>query len=391
MPAPLRLDLTHPSHTRARSGIQRGVRSLRGALAGRALSVCFDPHESAWRPLEPWEERNLAAAGAAGARGSRWPLRARITGRLRRLSGRASPLAPGSAGGVLVPEIFSPEVAAALPGLFAAAEGARVALFHDALALQYPEFTPRLNVARFPAYLQELLQFDGIAAVSEASRDCLLDYWRWLGATRLPQVVALPLGIDPAPAEDGATPPGGVPVVLCVGSIEGRKNHAALLDACETLWSAGAAFELRLVGLSNPETGAAALEKLRRLRASGRPVRHDGPVSDQALEAAYRQCAFTVYPSIAEGFGLPVAESLARGKPCLCRTEGALGEVARGGGCLSLGAAGPAEIASALGRLLASPSERSTLESEARGRRFKSWGDYATELLAWTGTLRRNA
>ena len=252
MPAPLLLDLTHTSHTRARTGIQRVVRSLRGALAGRALSVCFDPHESAWRPLEPWEERNLAAACAAGARGSRWPLRARITGRLRRLSGRASPLAPGSAGGVLVPEIFSPEVAAALPGLFAAAEGARVALFHDALALQYPEFTPRLNVARFPAYLQELLQFDGIAAVSEASRDCLLDYWRWLGATRLPQVVALPLGIDPAPAEDGATPPGGVPVVLCVGSIEGRKNHAALLDACETLWSAGAAFELRLVGLSNP-------------------------------------------------------------------------------------------------------------------------------------------
>jgi glycosyltransferase involved in cell wall biosynthesis len=367
------------------------VRSLRGALAGRARAVCFDPNESVWRTLEPWEERNLAAADAAGARGARWPLRARITGRLRRLSGRARPLAPASAGGVLVPEIFSPEVAAALPGLFSAAQGARVALFHDALALQYPEFTPRSSVARFPAYLRELLQFDGIAAVSQASRDCLLDYWRWLGATRLPQVVALPLGIDAAPAADGAAPPGAVPVILCVGSIEGRKNHAALLDACETLWSGGAAFELRLVGLSNTETGAAALEKLGRLRASGRPVRHDGPVSDQALEAAYRQCAFTVYPSLAEGFGLPVAESLARGKPCLCRTEGALGEVARGGGCLSLGAAGPAEIASALGRLLASPSERASLEAEARGRRFKSWEGYAAELLAWAGTLRRGA
>jgi glycosyltransferase involved in cell wall biosynthesis len=343
VPAPLLLlDLTHTSHTRARTGdpARRAARCA-GRWRARALS------RSASTPTSPPGARLSRGRSvtsrppcAAGARGSRWPLRARITGRLRRLSGRASPLAPGSAGGVLVPEIFSPEVAAALPGLFAAAEGARVALFHDALALQYPEFTPRLNVARFPAYLQELLQFDGIAAVSEAS-------------PRLPaRLLALarrhptPSGGRTAPRDrpgarrGRATPPGGVPVVLCVGSIEGRKNHAALLDACETLWSAGAAFELRLVGLSNPETGAAALEKLRRLRASGRPVRHDGPVSDQALEAAYRQCAFTVYPSIAEGFGLPVAESLARGKPCLCRTEGALGEVARGGGCLSLGAAG---------------------------------------------------
>jgi glycosyltransferase involved in cell wall biosynthesis len=390
VPAPFLLDLTHTSHTRACTGIQRVVRSLRAALAQRARAVCFDPYASAWRPLEPWEERTLSAADAAGSRGSRWPLRARVTGRLRRLSGRARPLAEGAAGGVLVPEIFSPEVAAALPALFAAAHGPRVALFHDALALQLPEFTPRSNVARFPSYLRELLQFDGIAAVSEASRVCLLDYWRWLGATRLPDVVALPLGIDPAPAPGDAAPPGGVPVVLCVGSIEGRKNHAALLDACETLWSSGAAFELRMVGLANPETGSAALAKLGRLRASGRPVRHDGPVTDQALEAAYRDCAFTVYPSIAEGFGLPVAESLARGKPCLCRTQGALGEVARGGGCLSLGAAGPAEIASALARLLASPSERSALAAEARGRRFKPWSDYAAALLDWAGTLRRD-
>ena len=391
MPAPLLLDLTHTSHTRARTGIQRVVRSLRGALAERARAVSFDPYARAWRPLEPWEERNLEAEDAAGSRGARWPLRARIAGRLRRLSGRSEPLAARAAGGVIVPEIFSPGVAAALPALFAAAEGPRVALFHDALALQYPEFTPRSNVARFPAYLRELLQFDGIAAVSEASRGCLLDYWRWLGATRTPHVVAIPLGIDPAPAPAGTPPPGGVPVVLCVGSIEGRKNHAALLDACEALWSGGAAFELRLVGLANPETGAVALEKLRRLRAAGRPVRHDGPVTDQALEAAYRDCAFTVYPSLAEGFGLPVAESLARGKPCLCRTEGALGEVARGGGCVSLGGAGAAEITSALGRLLASPSERSSLAAEAGGRRFKSWGDYAAELLAWASTLRRDA
>jgi glycosyltransferase involved in cell wall biosynthesis len=276
---------------------------------------------------------------------------------------------------VLVPEIFSPGVAGALPALFAAAGGPRVALFHDAIALQFPEFTPRSNVARFPAYMRELLQFDGVAAVSEASRVCLLGYWRWLGVSSVPEVVALPLGIRPAPAGSFSVPPG--------------KNHMALLEACETLWSRGVAFKLRMVGLANAETGAAALERIAAMRSAGRPANLDGPVGNDALEAAYRECSFTVYPSLAEGFGLPVAESLARGKPCICRTEGALGEVALGGGCLSLGAAGAPEIAGAVARLLTSPAELGSLSSAARGRRFKAWAEYASELLAWMGSLRR--
>jgi glycosyltransferase involved in cell wall biosynthesis len=145
------------------------------------------------------------------------------------------------------------------------------------------------------------------------------------------------------------------------------------------------------VGIGNAETGGAALEKLERLRAAGRPVRHDGPLDDAALEAAYLQCAFTVYPSLAEGFGLPVAESLSRGRPCLCRTSGALGELAQGGGCLSLGSAGPGEIAAAIGRLLESPADLGALALAARARRFKSWPEYAAELLGWIGSLRRNA
>lgn len=391
MSSPLLLDLTHTSHTRARTGIQRVVRSLRGALEGRAQAVCFDPYEDAWRPLEPWEERNLSSANPSKGRGSHWPLRASILGRLRRMSGRTGSLPAKGASGVLVPEIFSPQVARSLPRLFAATAGPRVALFHDAIALQFPEFTPRSNVARFPSYLRELLQFDGVAAVSEASRESLLGYWRWLGASRHPEVVALPLGIDPPPPDAGSPDPAKPPVLLCVGSIEGRKNHAALLEACETLWSRGLSFELRLVGITNAETGGAALERLERLRASGLPVHHDGPVDDATLEAAYRECSFTVYPSLAEGFGLPVAESLARGRPCLCRMDGALGEIARAGGCIGLGAAGPSEIAQAIAGLLASPSTLASLSAAARGRQFKAWSAYASEFLAWMGSLRRDA
>jgi glycosyltransferase involved in cell wall biosynthesis len=110
-------------------------------------------------------------------------------------------------------------------------------------------------------------------------------------------------------------------------------------------------------------------------------------VGDEALEGAYRECAFTVYPSLAEGFGLPVAESLSRGRPCICSARGALGEIARGGGCLALEGVGAADISSAMDSLLGSPAELAALAKAARGRRFPSWADYGVRLAAWMATL----
>jgi len=395
MTAPLLLDLTHTSHTGARTGIQRVTRNLCAALGSRALPICHDPYANAWRGLQPWEKANLSPVGSPGAkRGAHWPVSARVGGRLHRwFGGGATPETNRlpKAHGVLVPEVFSPAVASALPALFAAVPGPRAALFHDAIALKYPELTPPKTVARFPAYLRELLQFDGVAAVSEDSRQSLLEYWEWLGVTNPPPVAAIPLGIDvPGPSEPiRPAGPDQVPVVLSVGSLEGRKNHLALLDACEQLWSAGGSFELRLIGLAQPQTGRAALARLRDLQAKGRPLRYGGPVDDVALEAAYRECAFTVYPSLIEGFGLPVLESLARGKPCICSGQGALGEAARDGGCVTLRIGDATEIAGAIARLLFHPEERQALALAAQARSFKTTAIYAGELLAWMKALSR--
>ncbi|HEX3730663.1 MAG TPA: glycosyltransferase [Opitutaceae bacterium] len=384
------LDLTHTSHTRARTGVQRVARSLARALGERALPICFDPYRRAWRLLEAWERANLAAMAPAAKRGAQWPWSARLRGYFR----RGAPAVPElyGADGLIVPEIFSPTVAAALPPLLAGVDGARVALFHDAIALQLPELTPAKTVGRFPSYLRELLAFDGVAAISEASRQSLLDYWAWLGAASPPPVAAIPLGIDAFGAgRDGSAPPAGgaAPVILCVASVEGRKNHLALLEACEQLWAQGRSFTLHLVGLGQPQTGGAALAKIAALQTAGRPLRYDGPVDEAALQAAYRECAFTVYPSLLEGFGLPVLESLARGRPCVCSGRGALGEAARGGGCLPLESVGAAALAGAVGRLLAEPATLERLAAEARARPVRPWGDYARDLLAWMESLAR--
>ena len=383
------LDLTHTSHTGARTGVQRVAQTLWRELGPEARPICRDPYAQSWRPLAAWELAALASEGGGRDRGVRWPWSARLRGRLR----RGPEVAPGTAdraAGFLVPEIFSPAVAAALPALFAAVPGPKAALFFDAAPLLVPELTPPRTVARYPAYLQELLLFDGVAAISEDARDRLLAYWRWLGALRTPPVVAIPLGIE-APKVAPSPPSGrplGMPVVLAVGSIEGRKNHLALLEACEALWAQGRRFELRLIGLARPETAGAALRRLRELQAAGRPVRHEGFAADAALESAYADCAFTVYPSLLEGFGLPVGESLRRGKPCVCSARGAVGESARGGGCLALEAVDTASLAGAIGQLLSDPAALAGLSAAARARTFKTGADYAREIHDWMAGLK---
>ncbi len=388
------IDLSHTSHTQARTGVQRVSRSLHAAVAAHrnngVCAVTWDPYRQVWRGLLPFETAALSVDAPGVHRGARWPLSRKIRGRIERWTRKAEPPLPAPSS-VIVPEIFSPQVAGPLSSLLARATGPRVALFHDAIALKLPEFTPAKTVARFPAYLRELLAFDGVAAVSQDSRDTLLEWWRWMGTSDIPEVVAIPLGVD-EPREDTVLARiTALPVILSVGTLEGRKNHLALLDACESLWRQGHAFELRLLGLAHPETGRAALERTRALQAAGRPLRYDGAVDEKTLRAAYHECAFTVYPSLMEGFGLPVLESLSYGKPCICSAQGALGEASRSGGCLSLPSVDASSIASAIAWLLTRPEQRLLLAHAAQGRTHKTWDAYASELLAWmSGLCRRN-
>lgn len=394
---PIFVDVTHTSHTHARTGVQRVVRSLVAALGTDATPITHDPYLRAWRRLEDWERRTLTNAKTAHKRRAHWPLAARLRGRARRLLGMGRDTDGfGAAAGTIVPEIFSAAVARNLSAL----PRPRVAVFHDAIPLKLPEFTPQKTVARFPAYLCELLEFDGVAAVSEDSRGALIEYWRWLGVSNPPPVRALALGIDIPGGRDGARPAktetmpanpnrGPLPIVLCVGSIEGRKNHLALFEACEQLWTRGRKFELHVVGLARAETAAPALARLRALQEKGWPLQYNGRADDTALNAAYAECRFTVYPSLLEGFGLPVLESLAHGKPCICSSRGALGESARGGGCLRLDSVDAASLAGGMDRLLTQPAEQARLVAEAQRRTFRTWHEYARELNDWMQELRK--
>lgn len=388
-------EASHTSHTRAQTGVQRVVRSLFAALSKRESvePICFDPHQAAWRALQDWEQAILNDTQGAGSahRSTEWPLQVRLAGYARQIFNVRSTCPTGVA--LVAPEIFSAKIARAYPALFAQVRGPRVAVFHDAVALKLPEFTPTKTVARFPCYMRELLAFDGIAAVSEDSRQSLIDYWQWLGVRKTPQVVTIANAVEiahPVPLTTATTPPtDAAPIILSVGSIEGRKNHLALLNACEQLWTQGLRFELRLIGLAHPQTGKPALEKIHALQAAGRLLRYDGPVDDATLATAYAECTFSVYPSLMEGFGLPVQESLAHGKPCICSSRGAIGEAAEGGGCQALDQVDATSLANAIRTWLGTPAQLAAATEALQCRRFKSWRDSADEFVVWLRTLRQ--
>lgn len=388
----LLFDASHTSHTSAQTGIQRVCRTFFAELSARsaAAPICYDPHLIGWRSLRDDELAVLRdqTGGAGKSRGAKWTLPQKLSGAGRRWLGRRPALPAAS--GLICPELFSAKVGSRLPELLAAVPGPRVAIFYDGIPLKFPELTPAGTVARFPAYLRELLVFDGVAAISEDSAACLRDYWRWLGVTDAPPVQAIPLAIDDTHTNAASAPAAtGKPRLLCVCTIEGRKNHLALLDACEALWIEGLDFELQLIGMARADTAGTALAKIRALQAAGRPLVFNGSVPEAELHAAYRRCAFTVYPSLIEGFGMPVLESLQHGKPCVCSGQGALGESAHGGGCVPLTSVDAINLAGTVRRLLQHPTELAALETAARARHLKTWPEYTTEFIAWMQKLPR--
>lgn len=258
------------------------------------------------------------------------------------------------------------------------------AIYHDAIPLKFPHITWPKSVARHPAYLKQLSRFDRVWAVSRASRDELLGFWRWQGVATPPSVEVLALGADfnAAPRVTvRAVPP--VPRLLCVGILEPRKNQALLLEACAELWAGGLAFELDLVGRLNPHFGPPIVARIRQLRhLYGDRLRWHEHADDVKLTALFHAARATVFPTIAEGCGLPLLESLWMGVPCLHSDLPVLQENAGGGGCRAVPANNLPAWKNALREIVVSDTLAARLTAEAVQRHLPTWSEAAATLAA---------
>jgi glycosyltransferase involved in cell wall biosynthesis len=259
--------------------------------------------------------------------------------------------------------------------------GKKVAIFHDAMPLRIPGQADSRDQL-FAQYVRALTRLDLVICVSREVEEDLLGYWKKFGLKPKPtQVIPWPVpfvGLQP-----GNPPNQAARHLLYVSRLRLRKNHLVLLDACEMLWREGESFCLDLIGIEDAFTDTLKiLRRVRTLAAQGRPVRWRKHISDAELAHAFRDCSFTVFPSRLEGFGLPIIESLWHGRPVICGRNGAIGEVAAGGGCYQIDQNSADELAQAIRVLLTDRAVYDRLYEEARSRSFRTWEEYGEDLDA---------
>ena len=167
-------------------------------------------------------------------------------------------------------------------------------------------------------------------------------------------------------------------MVLCVGTFEPRKNQLALLHAAERLWREGLRFELLLIGGAG--WGHAFPDAVARLQRHGRTVRTVKEASAQELDDAYLRARFTVFASLHEGFGLPVAESFEHGTPVITSNFGSTAEIAQDGGAIVVDPYDDEALTGAMRTLLTDDGLVEHLRRAIAARPTRTWEDYASEL-----------
>jgi glycosyltransferase involved in cell wall biosynthesis len=268
----------------------------------------------------------------------------------------------------------------------ARAQGAKVvAVVYDLMPLRFPEFVLPWVSNAYLHWLEEMLcSSDAVICISKATQEDLRRFTE--GRSRLPPTGHFRLGCDPA-LVSSAAPQESVQRFLqgteacfaAVGSLEPKKNYGFLLSVFESLWAAGKKAKLLIAGRQTPESAELVL-RMRKLEREGKVLLLLN-ASDGDIASVYRGCRALIIPSLAEGFGLPLAEARAQGCPVIASDIDAFVELADGGVDL-FDRRSPLALAELVGRHL--DQDR---RSAAQHTRAFSWNDSARNCIEVMCTL----
>jgi glycosyltransferase involved in cell wall biosynthesis len=215
---------------------------------------------------------------------------------------------------------------------------ASVVTFHDMTFFLYPELHTRAKRLFFPLAIRaSARRADALIAVSESTRQ---DVIRVLGISP-EKIITIQSGVDPAFRPINDTVAKGkiaekydLPerFILYVGLIEPRKNLPMLISAFKRFIDSGKDYKLVLVG-SYGWMYEKLLKQINNLDLEGM-IYFTGYVSQEDLPLVYNLSSLFVYPTIYEGFGLPVLEAMACGVPVITTDVSSLPEIVGEAGML---------------------------------------------------------
>jgi alpha-1,2-rhamnosyltransferase len=302
------------------------------ASSANPTSLSKSGAQTLWLRGLAWSRRHVgdAAARLFGGLARRIYFRLRAMGAAQ-LLGQPVQIEPGDI-------VFMLDIAIDLPftePLAAArARGARVVFCHyDLIGITHANLCNPAWADAYRRYLQQSLQSaDAFIAISQAMQselDQLILQRAPELADRLRSAFFL-LGSDLREKAQSHTPihpemarfiASHPHLFLMVGTIEPRKNHALVLDLCERIWESPSDGEnpapaLLVLGRAGWNSGPLR-ERFTQLVAMGRPLLWCQDAGDADLAFAYRHAAALLFPSMAEGFGLPLVEAFESGLPAL--------------------------------------------------------------------------
>ena len=368
-------DVHHTARTRLATGIQRVVRMTlqQWTRDHDVLLVGWTSGLDALRVLSDRERRNAIHGGdpeAAKAKSAR------------------EVVVPWKST-FLLPELAIEEQRTSrILALAEFSDNATAAIGFDCVPLTSAETVGIGMGGAFGKTLAAVARFDRVATISEAAANEYRGWVHMLAGANLagPRVEAVVLPSDVGEVDDegmrrarDVLVTGDLPLLFCVGSHEPRKNHLAVVSAAETLWREGREFSLAFVG--GNAWGSEAFEaEVTQLVERGRPIKTVSAISDDILWGGYRLARATVFPSFNEGFGLPVAESLAVGTPVVTSAFGSMMEIAEAGGAVLVDPRHDEDVARGLAAALFDDEANRRLRSEAAARPKRGWQEYAAEL-----------
>jgi glycosyltransferase involved in cell wall biosynthesis len=259
-------------------------------------------------------------------------------------------------------------------------------LIYDLIPIENEAFVEQRHVAQFRNWLRDAMPVaDVVLTISRHSRDALLALAAAAGGPMPPvEVVQLGSGLSDRPAaESQGAPRIPQPYVLFVSTIEIRKNHRLLVRVWRRLMERHGASAVPVLVFAG-QIGWLVDDLLAELSASdhlgGKIVLLPG-LSDAELRQAYRGCLFTVFPSLCEGWGLPVAESLAQGKFCVASNRTSIPEV--GGDLIDyFDPANDDDALAKIERVMLDPVYLAAREARLRAEyRPRSWSDCVRALI----------
>ena len=215
------------------------------------------------------------------------------------------------------PERFDWLSEASLPSIF---------MLHDLIPITHPEYCRPGEADRHRARVDTLMRHaTRIVTVSDATRQSLKNYVSNEGPA-VPPCDVVPLGLTPVFIDHQAIPPvqSSIPYFVIVGTIEPRKNLLHLLTVWHRWTQEGRNPRARLVvvgrrGWENENI----LELLDRSKGLAPSVIEVASLGDAGMTALLKGAAALLAPSFVEGYGLPIAESLALGTPVIASDTGA--------------------------------------------------------------------